>query len=302
MLVAGSNAAFAQAKPPRVALVMKSLANEFFLTMETGAKAHQKQNMARYQLLTNGIKGENDTAGQIKLVEQMIVAQVDAIVIAPADSRALVAVVKRALDAGIVVINIDNKFDPAALGDKGITVPFVGPQDMKGAEQVGLELARSMKPGDKVGIIEGLPTAHNSRLRSAGFQSAMRTARAKVVSIQNGEWEIAKANRVAAAMLSEHPDLRALLCANDSMAIGAVAAIKSAGRTGKVLVGGFDNISAVAPMLKDGRVTATADQHAGQLAVFGIEAALKQLASGKAAAGAQGSSVETPVQLIVATK
>jgi ribose transport system substrate-binding protein len=86
-----------------------------------------------------------------------------------------------------------------------------------------------------------------------------------------------KANAVAAAMLSEHPQLKAILCANDNMALGAVAAVQSAGKTGSVLVVGFDNISAIKPMLDKGQVVATADQHADQLAVFGIEAALKIL-------------------------
>ena len=60
-------------------------------------------------------------------------------------------------------------------------------------------------------------------------------------------------------------------------ALGAVAAIQTAGKAGKVLVAGFDNIGALQPMLADGRVVATADQHGDQLAVFGIEAALKIL-------------------------
>lgn len=293
--------AHADAAKPRVALIMKSLANEFFMTMEKGARAHQKQSGDKYELIANGIKDESDTAGQIQLVEQMIVANVDAIVIAPADSKALVAVVKRAIDSGIAVINIDNQLDAAALKEKGLSVPFVGPLDRKGAQQVGDYLGKSLKAGDKVAIIEGFPTASNAKLRTAGFQDAMKNAGAKVVSVQTGEWEIDKANKVAAAMLSETPDLKALLCGNDSMAIGAVAAVKSAGKTGKVQVVGFDNISAVAPMLKDGRMTATAEQHADRLAVYGIETALKFLKN-KTPVKTLGGFVETPVDLVVGTK
>ena len=61
------------------------------------------------------------------------------------------------------------------------------------------------------------------------------------------------------------------------MALGAVAAVQAAAKTGKVLVVGFDNISAVRPLLEKGQMVATADQHGDQLAVFGIEAALKIL-------------------------
>jgi ribose transport system substrate-binding protein len=104
-----------------------------------------------------------------------------------------------------------------------------------------------------------------------------------------------KANNVAAAMLSEHPDLEALLCGNDNMALGAVAAIQAAGKAGKVLVVGFDNIAAIRPMLADGRVVATADQHADQLAVFGVEAALNIL-SGRAAPADQTTAVDLITQ------
>jgi ribose transport system substrate-binding protein len=100
-----------------------------------------------------------------------------------------------------------------------------------------------------------------------------------------------KANTVAAAILSEHRELKALLCANDNMALGAMSAITAAGLTGKVLVAGFDNIGAIRSMLADGRVVATADQHADQLAVFGIEAALKIL-KGQAAPADQTTTVD----------
>ena len=96
---------------PRIALVMKSLANEFFATMAEGAKAHQAANAGRYELIVNGIKDERDLARQVSLVEDMVAQGVKAIVIAPADSKALVPVLKRARDQGIVVVNIDNKLE-----------------------------------------------------------------------------------------------------------------------------------------------------------------------------------------------
>src|SRR5579863_215020 len=150
-------------KKPKVALVMKSLANEFFLTMENGAKDYQKHNASQFDLITNGIKNETDTAAQIQIVEQMIVSKVDAIVLAPADSKALVPVVKKAVDAGIIVVNIDNQLDPGVLQDKGINVPFVGPDNRKGAQKVGDYLAKKLKAGDEVGIIEGVSTTKIGR-------------------------------------------------------------------------------------------------------------------------------------------
>jgi ribose transport system substrate-binding protein len=280
---------------PEIALVMKSLANEFFKTMEDGAKAHQKQHAAEYDLTAVGIKNELDVAQQVRLVEQMIAKGVDAIVIAPADSKSLVPVCKRAMDAGIVVVNIDNKFDAEVLEDKEISIPFVGPDNRKGARLAGEYLAKKLAEGDKVAIIEGAPNTFNGIQRKLGFEDAMNAAGMNIVTSQSGYWEMTKANQVVSAILTEHPDIKALLCANDSMALGAIAAAKAAGKSDDVQIVGFDNISAVQELLKNGGILCTIDQHADKLAVYGIEYALDMLEN-------QGSPQdrETPVDLITA--
>ena len=280
---------------PRVALVMKSLANEFFKTMEDGARAHQAAHAKEYDLLATGIKDEQDVAGQVRLVEQMIAEGVGALVIAPADSQALVATCKKAQDAGLVVVNIDNKLDADVLARRGVTIPFVGPDNRAGAKKVGAYLAGRLKRGDKVAILEGVPGAFNAVQRRLGFQDAAEAAGLVVAASQSAFWETAKANQIAASLLTEIPDLKAFLCSNDSMALGAVAAVKAAGREGQVQVAGFDNISAAQGLVKSGRMVATADQHGDQLAVFGIEYALEMLKTRQAPV-----SRETPVDLVTA--
>jgi ribose transport system substrate-binding protein len=285
----------ASQEKPRIALIMKSLANEFFQTMENGAKAHQRENASEYDLIANGTKDEQDVSRQIDLVEQMIAQRVAAIVIAPADSKALITVCKRALDAGIPVINIDNKFDASVLADKGVKIPFVGPDNRKGARLAGEYLAKRLKPGDKVAIIEGVPNAFNGVQRRLGFDDAMKSSRIEIASSQSGYWETARANQVASSIITEQPDLKAILCSNDNMALGTVAALRAAGKSQDVLVIGFDNISAVQQLIKDGQILATVDQHADLLAVYGIEYALQIIKSKDAPADR-----ETPVDLITA--
>ncbi|MCF5140838.1 sugar ABC transporter substrate-binding protein [Pseudomonas sp. WS 5532] len=285
------------AAKPKVGLVMKSLANEFFVTMQDGAKAYQKEHAADFDMITNGIKNETDTSAQIDIVNQMILAKVNAIVIAPADSKALVTVLKKASDAGIKVVNIDNRLDPDVLKSKNLDIPFVGPDNRKGSKLVGDYLAKQLKAGDKVGIIEGVPTTTNAQQRTAGYKDAMDAAGMKIVSTQSGNWEIDQGQKVASAMLSEYPDLKALLAGNDNMALGAVSAVRAAGKAGKVLVVGYDNIEAIKPMLQDGRVLATADQAAAQQAVFGIQNALKLVKGEKV--DAKDGVIETPVELVL---
>ncbi|TKK32680.1 LacI family transcriptional regulator [Pseudomonas sp. CFBP13528] len=285
------------AAKPKVGLVMKSLANEFFVTMQEGAKDYQKSHAADFDMITNGIKNETDTSAQIDIVNQMILAKVNAIVIAPADSKALVTVLKKASDAGIKVVNIDNRLDPDVLKSKKLDIPFVGPDNRKGSKLVGDYLAKQLAAGDKVGIIEGVPTTTNAQQRTAGFKDAMDAAGMKIVSTQSGNWEIDQGQKVASAMLSEYPDLKALLAGNDNMALGAVSAVRAAGKAGKVLVVGYDNIEAIKPMLQDGRVLATADQAAAQQAVFGIQNALKLVKGEKV--DATDGVIETPVELVL---
>ena len=100
---------------------------------------------------------------------------------------------------------------------------------------------------------------------------------------------------IASGILVQHPGLVAMLCANDNMALGAVAAIEQAGKAGDIAVIGFDNISAVRTLVRDGTILATVDQHADLLAVYGIEHALDAIRSDDALVDRA-----TPVDLITA--
>lgn len=281
---------------PRIALIMKSLANEFFATMAEGAQQHQAAHSDDYELVVNGIKDERDLSRQVALVGEMISSGCDAIVIAPADSKALVPALRRAQQAGVVVVNIDNRLDAEILDQEGVEIPFVGPDNRAGAKQVGDYLASQLNEQDAVAILEGIRTSFNGTQRRLGFEAAMQAANIPIVDSQSADWETSKANTIASSMLSEHPEITAILAANDNMALGAVAAVKSAGRSGDIQIVGFDNISAVQQAIREGKILATADQHGDQLAVFGIETALQRLANPDAPL----ADVETPVDLVTA--
>jgi len=279
---------------PRIALIMKSLANEFFKTMEEGARRHNKEHSSEYELIVEGIKDELDINRQVQLVENMIGQRVDAIVIAPADSKALVPVCKKALKAGIIVINIDNRFDTDVVRENEVQIPFVGPDNRKGAKKVGDYLDQQLQPGDAVAIINGVPTAYNAIQRRLGFLDAIQERGLKLVAEENGDWEMSKANKVVSALMTEKPEIKGIFCANDSMALGTISALKAVGLIDKVKVVGFDNISAANELLEKGELLATADQHADQLAIYGIEYALECLNTKNIPA-----DKETPVDLVV---
>ena len=278
----GNNSSENNREQPVVALVMKSLANEFFVNMAEGAKQHQASSLENpdsgYELIVNGIKNESDLAQQVILIDQMVAAGANAIVIAPADSKAIVPALARAMQKGIVVINIDNKLDSEVLDQYRIQIPFVGPDNRSGSYQVGKYLTSHLSPEDTTAaILEGIPSAFNSQQRRAGFEQALQEDGIELVAVQSAGWDQTRAAEISSALLIQYPELDAILCANDNMALGAASAVEQAGKSGQIKIVGFDNISAARQLIDQGKILATADQHASLLAVYGIEYALEAL-------------------------
>jgi ribose transport system substrate-binding protein len=269
-----------------IALVLKSLADPFTVAMSSAAQNYQKHFASQFDLSVLGTSNELDTATQIRIVDDLIGAHTSAIVLAPTDSKALVPAVIRAINAGVIVIAMDNPLDQADLDAAHLAVPFVGPDNHKGALMVANYLATRLNRGDEVGIIEGLTRDSNARQRTEGFRSAMDAAGIKVVAVAPGDWVYERGKAAAATMLAQHPRLRGLLCGNDNMATGAVDAVRNAHRTGSVYITGYNNNPAIKPLLDSGRILATVDQFAARQAVFGVDVALK------------APFIETPLQLV----
>jgi ribose transport system substrate-binding protein len=282
-----------------LALVLKSLADPFTVAMEQAARNYQQHFASQFSLTVRGTATETDTSAQVQMVEEMIKARMSAIVIAPTHSKALTSVVARGIRAGIIMVTIDNPLDDASQQAAGISVPFVGPNNRKGAMLVGNYLARRLAAGDQVGIIEGSSADRNAQQRTAGYNDAMRAAGVNVVAVETGEWEYGKGRDAASKMLGAYPRMRGLLCGNDNMAMGAADAVRDAGRTGSVYVTGYNDIAAIKPLIADGRVLATVNQFADRQAVFGIDVALKAVTELKKQ-NELSRMIETPLQLVTA--
>ena len=278
---------------PTVALIMKSLANEFFVTMAAAAERHQEERADTYELIVNGIKNESDLAQQVALVDQMIALGVDAIVIAPADSKALVPALARARSSGIQVVNIDNQLDRDVLAEFDLAIPFIGPDNRKGAKAAAMLALQRYPDGANVVVLEGVTSAHNAIQRRLGFTDAIGDTGATLMTMQSAQWDQTKAAEVTAAILVRHPEVQVILAANDNMALGAASAVSFAELDHEVDVVGFDNISAVHPLLRDGRIVATVEQYGDRFAVNGIELALDMIAGDPAV-----TDRETPTVVI----
>ncbi|HUR07401.1 MAG TPA: sugar ABC transporter substrate-binding protein [Nonomuraea sp.] len=264
---------------PSVCLVMKSLANEFFQQMQKGAEEHAAKR-GDLTLSVVGIQNETDIDNQVAAIEKCVTQQAKAVVIAPADSRALVTPLKRAVDAGVKVVNIDVQLDEGAMKAAGIgdKVPFVGPDNRDGAKQSGMELVKAVGKDAEVVILEGNPGAANAAQRKAGFEDAIKEGGLKLVDSKTAHWETNEAHTVFSNMLTAHPNIKGVLAANDNMALGALKAIEEQGKKDQVKVAAFDNIPAIAQYVKDGTVVSTLDQYGAQQASNGIDYAMKMIA------------------------
>jgi ribose transport system substrate-binding protein len=261
---------------PRIGLVMKSLQAEFFQEMEKGALAFaQEQN--DFELITVGTSTQTEIDLQIQLIEKLIADEVDALVVVPIDSKALVPVVVKAVRAGIKVINIDIRLDETLLAAEGVELTYVGPDNETAANMVGETLTGQLRPGSKIILIEGLRVAENAQQRKRGFLKAIKDSGMELVGSDAGDWETHKAEEVFRNLFAQNPDIEAVMCCNDAMALGVINVLAEKGLDRHIPVVGFDNDPSVQKHLLSGALLATIDAFGSQMAVQGIRYARKVL-------------------------
>lgn len=279
---------------PEIALVMKSLGSEFFKVMEEGAIEYAEER-GDLELIPLGTQTQEELDQQIQLVENVITQEVDAIVIAPMDSQALVRPLKEAIDAGITVINIDVMLDEETKEEFGLDLGFVGPDNVEAARMVGEVMANELGEGGKVIIIEGIPAAINAAQRKEGFEQAIEDGGLELLTSNTANWETEQAFNLTSNLLTRYPEVQGIMAANDAMAIGVVQALDAAGRD-DVLVVGFDHDPSIRPLVQEGKVLATIEQFAAAQAAIGIDVAMEALETGEQLEG----WLKTPVVLITA--
>lgn len=256
----------------KLVLIVKTKNNPFFIPMIRAFEETAAQLGAEAEV--QAAAQESSVEQQAALVQAEVGKGVQAILITPADSKALVPVLKRAQDQNVLVINLDNRLDPAAMQSQALHPGgYVGADNEAGGRQAGDAMIKALKGTGKVAVIEGIRGVDNAEARKRGFESAV-SGKLTIVEEQTGNWETEQAHDKAQAILAKHPDLAGIFCANDNMALGAVKAIEESGRKGKVRVVGYDNIPSVQPLLKSGELTATIEQHPDLMGRYGARMAV----------------------------
>ena len=267
--------------PVRVGLVMKTLTNPFFVTMEQGAR--QAETEFGIELIVKTAAEETSIHQQIDIVDTLVREhQVDAIVIAPGDSVQLIPVLKTAQDRGIQVVNIDNRLDPDVSREHGLTgVPFISVDNEHAAYLSADYLAQRLQQPTQAAVLTGIASAANSQARERGARRAFdEHPMTTVVSVESANWKVDEAYRVIQRVFDRHPSIGAVFCANDMMAIGVLRYLSETGRA-HVQVGAFDAIAEAKAAVRDGRLAVTIDQLPERQGYQGVATAVAMVRGAK---------------------
>lgn len=228
----------------------------------------------------------DDVEEQIALVDRAIAERPDAIVFVPVHATAVNGSVRKINTCGIPLVNILNRLS------EGGRVTFVGADDYRLAHDIASYLFRHIGGKGDIVIVEGVPAAITSRERLRGFRDAAGDwPGIRIVATRTGDYQRDTARRVMAEILEELPRIEGILAANDSMALGIIDALESAGR--RVPVIGVNAIPEAITEIKNGRLLATVDFDAMKIASIATEAAIRHLRG-----EAVPSEIELPVEIV----
>ncbi|MCX6079066.1 MAG: sugar ABC transporter substrate-binding protein [Chloroflexi bacterium] len=258
----------------KIALVMKTLTNPFFVEMEKGARRAETE--FGIQLIVKTAAQETSIQQQIEIVGELVKQKVDAIVIAPGDSKELIPALKKAQDAGIKVVNIDNQLEAELSKKLGlVNVPFISVDNEKGAYLSAKYVSDMIKTPTNVILLEGIREARNAQDRLAGAKRAFQeNPNITIFKSESANWKIDEARDVTARLFEANPEIGAIFCANDMMALGAVQYLEEQ-KLSNVLVAGYDNLEEAQQAIKDGKMISTIDQQAALQGYMGVVNAIK---------------------------
>lgn len=252
----------------KIGFSISTLNNPFFVSMADGAKAKAQE----LGLDLTIVDARNDTAKQISDIEDLIATGIKVLIVNPEDSASVTPVVTDAINAGIKVIAVDRYVD-------GVEVDcYIGTDNVKAGEQAGTYLVEKVGANSKIAILEGIPGASSAIDRNQGFRNAV-DGKLDVVSSQTANFNRAEGLTVTENILQANPDIKAILSANDEMALGAIEAIEATGKVpGKdILVTGFDAGDDAVASVKAGKMLFTVEQKTTEMGQMAVESASKMI-------------------------
>ncbi|ALE24478.1 MULTISPECIES: ribose ABC transporter substrate-binding protein RbsB [Proteus] len=249
-----------------IALVISTLNNPFFVTMKDSAQ--KEADKLGYDLVV--LDSMDNPAKELANVQDLTVKGTRLMLINPTDSDAVGNAVLMANKAKIPVVTLDR------VANKGEVVSHVASDNRLGGKMAGDYIAEKVGNDAKVIQLEGIAGTSASRERGEGFKQAVDAHKLNILASQPSDFDRTKGLNVMQNLLTANPSVQAVFAQNDEMALGALRALQTAGRT-DVLVVGFDGTNDGIKAVNRGVLGATIAQRPDQIGIIGIQTADKIL-------------------------
>jgi erythritol transport system substrate-binding protein len=258
-----------------IVIITPSHDNPFFKTEAVAADAAAKK--LGYKTLV--LSHDDDANKQDQEFDTAIASKAAAIILDNAGADATIAAVQKAKDAGIPSFLIDREINKT-----GVAVSQIVSNNYQGATLGGQRFVDLMKEGGNYVELVGKESDTNAGIRSKGYHEIIdQYSKMKMVESQSANWSQPEAYTKMESIIQAHPDIKGVICGNDTMAMGAMAALKANGK-GKVIVVGFDGSNDVRDSIEGGDIKATVLQtcaYNAELAVAQANQFLKTKKTGK---------------------
>ncbi len=284
-----------------IAIVLKTLASPYWVAMKEGIVNEAKKQGIEVDVFA--ANSEDDIQGQQRVLEDAINKNYKGIGVAPITAVNLVQPIAAANKKGIYVVNLDEQVNQAQLkAAGGSLVAFVATDNKALGEKAGAFILKQIGSAGKVAILEGKAGNTSGDNRRDGAKKAFdATPNVKIVASLPADWDRTRALDVTTNILQRNPDLKAIYAANDTMALGAVQALKNANKLGKVVVVGTDGVPEALDSIQRGELTATAAQDAAGVGATSLKLLVEALKN-KPAIDAAATPAFVPVDSKIITK
>jgi erythritol transport system substrate-binding protein len=279
----GDSAAEGGAAGGTIAVIPVDLANSYWQAEANTAK--QEIEKAGYEATVNAHDADPDKQNQ--LIDAAISQQVEAIILDPAGADESVPAVQKAADAGIPVFLVN-----AEISEQGIAQSQIISNNAQGAT-LGAEAWVEAMGGEGTFVeLFGNPTDNNAQVRSDAYHAVIsQYPDLEMLQMEIANWDRQQGKEKMELLLRAHPDVGGVIAGNDEMAIGAIQAIKEAGKEDQVLVLGFDGNDEAAQAVANGEMVATVLQPIVTATTLAVEQADTYLRTGETGAAEEKQSI-----------
>ena len=252
-------------------IITPSHSNPFFKTEAESASAKAKELGYEVKVVSH----DDDATKQAELFDNAIADKAAAIICDNAGADATVAAVKKARDNNIPTFLIDRE-----INESGVAISQIVANNYQGAKAIAEKFVEAMGEKGEYAELLGKESDTNAGVRSSAFHEIIdQYPDMKMVAQQTANWEQTEAYQKVETILQSNPNIKGIVCGNDTMAVGAAAAIKAAGLKDIAIVG-VDGSDEAAEQIKSGIMVGTALQQAALIAEMGAEQADQYLKTG----------------------